>query len=76
VWVRQSSDDSSKLESVEIPPSQGVVYAVVFAVAAIIALTMLEVAHMTFLGTWNTEVFAGIMSVVTFVLGVFIGQKA
>jgi len=53
-----------------------VVYAVVFAVAAIIALTLLEVVHMAFLGSWNTEVFAGIMSVVTFILGIFIGHTA
>jgi hypothetical protein len=51
-------------------------YAIFFSVAALAALAALEVAHMAFLGSWNTEVFAGIMSVVTFVLGVFIGQKA
>jgi len=61
---------------VEVPPSQRVVYAVVFAIAAVVALTVLEVAHMAFLGAWNTEIFAGIMSVVSFILGVFIGQKA
>ena len=74
LWIRQGAEN--KLEAVEVPPSQGVVYAVVFAIAAIVALTALEVAHMAFLGSWNTEVFAGIMSVVTFILGIFIGQKA
>jgi len=74
IWIKQGQED--KPELVEVPPSQGVVYAVVFAIAAIVALTSLEVAHMTFLGSWNTEIFAGIMSVVTFILGVFIGQKA
>jgi len=75
VWIRHSSEQD-KLEPVEIPPSQRIVWAVVFAVAAIIALTALEVAHMAFLGYWNTEIFAGIMSVVTFILGIFIGQTA
>jgi len=74
VWVQQGLEN--KLQPVEIPPSQGLVYAVVFAITAIIALTVLEVAHMAFLGSWNTEIFAGIMSVVTFILGIFIGQKA
>jgi hypothetical protein len=74
VWVRQGQEN--KLEPVEVPPSQRVVYAVVFAIATVVALTVLEVAHMAFLGSWNTEVFAGIMSVVTFILGIFIGQKA
>ena len=74
IWVQQGQEN--KLQPVEVLPSQGLVYAVVFAIAAIIALTVLEVAHMAFLGSWNTEIFAGIMSVVTFILGIFIGQKA
>jgi len=74
LWIRQGQ--GNKLEPIEVPPSQSVVYAVVFAIAAIVALTILEVVHMAFLGSWNTEVFAGIMSVVTFILGIFIGQKA
>lgn len=74
IWVQQNQEN--KLQPIEIPPSQSVMYAVVFAIAAIIALTVLEVAHMAFLGSWNTEIFAGIMSVVTFILGIFIGQKA
>jgi len=74
LWIRQGAEN--KLEPIEIPPSQSVVFAVVFAVVAIVALTILEVAHMAFLGSWNTEIFTGIMSVVTFILGIFIGQKA
>jgi len=74
IWVQPNEEN--KLQPVEVPPSQSIIYAVVFAIAAIIALTVLEVAHMAFLGVWNTEIFAGIMSVVTFILGIFIGQKA
>jgi len=74
IWVQQGQEN--KLQSVEVPPSQSIIYAVIFAIAAVIALTVLEVAHMAFLGVWNTEIFAGIMSVVTFILGIFIGQKA
>jgi len=73
IWIQQGLEN--KLQPIEIPPSQGLVYAVVFAIAAIVALTVLEVAYMAFLGSWNTEIFAGIMSVVTFILGIFIGQK-
>ena len=74
IWVQQNQEN--KLQPIEIPPSQRVMYAVIFAIAAIIALTVLEVAHMGFLGSWNTEIFAGIMSVVTFILGIFIGHTA
>lgn len=76
VYVKQAEEQDGKLELVEVPPSQQLMYVVFFSIAALVALAALEVAHMAFLGTWNTEVFAGIMSVVTFVLGVFIGQKA
>ena len=74
VWIREGP--RKKLRRVEVTPSEKLVYAVVFAVAAIAILTGLEVAHMAFLGSWNSEVFAGIMSVITFIIGIFIGQKA
>jgi len=74
IWIQQNPEN--KLQSIEVPPSQKVIYVVVFALAAIIALTVLEVVHMAFLGSWNTEIFAGIMSIVTFILGIFIGHNA
>jgi len=74
LWIKKGQEN--KLEPIDVPPSQRVLYAVIFAVAAIIALTVLEVAHMAFLGSWNTEIFAGIMSIVTFIVGIFIGQTA
>jgi len=74
IWIQQTQEN--KPQPIEIPPSQRVMYVVIFAIAAIIALTVLEVAHMAFLGSWNTEIFAGIMSVVTFILGIFIGHSA
>ena len=76
VYVKQGQEENSGVELVEVPPSQQLMYVVFFSIAALVALAALEVAHMAFLGGWNTEVFAGIMSIVTFVLGVFIGQKA
>ncbi len=76
VYVKQGQEENSEVELVEVPPSQQLMYVVFFSIAALVALAALEVAHMAFLGGWNTEVFAGIMSVVTFVLGVFIGQKS
>jgi len=74
IWLQQGQEN--KLQSVEVPPSQRVVYAVVFAIAALVALTVLEVTHMAFLGSWNAEIFAGVMSLVTFILGIFIGHTA
>jgi hypothetical protein len=41
-----------------------------------ICLSALEIAHMAFLGTWNSEVFAGITGLIGTVSGVLIGQHA
>jgi len=35
-----------------------------------------QVAHMAFLHSWNGEIFVAISSLITFVSGIIIGQKA
>jgi hypothetical protein len=35
-----------------------------------------QAAHMAFLHCWNSEVFVAISSLITFVSGIIIGQKA
>jgi len=40
-----------------------------------VCLSCLEVAHMAFLHSWNSEIFVAISSLVTFVSGIIIGQK-
>jgi tetrahydromethanopterin S-methyltransferase subunit E len=41
-----------------------------------VCLTTLEVAHVIFLGKWNSEVFAAITGLSGTVIGIFMGQKA
>ena len=64
-----------KTRRVEVPPSQTLVYGVIAAIATLVLLTALEVAHMAFLGKFNTEIFASITLVVGTLLGTFFGQK-
>ena len=64
-----------KTKRVEVPPSQTLVYGVIAATATLVLLTVLEVAHIMFLGRFNTEIFATITLVVGTLLGTFFGQK-
>jgi len=57
-------------------PNEKLVYAVKFAITMTVCLSGLEVAHMAFLGSWNSEVFAAITGLSGTVMGIFVGQKA
>ncbi len=52
------------------------VYAVWFAIAMLICLTVLEIVYVAIMNTWNSEIFAGIMGLSGTVLGIFVGQKS
>ena len=56
--------------------NEKLVYAVKFAISIVFCLSGLEVAHMAFLGTWSSEVFAGITGLIGTVTGIIVGQKA
>ncbi len=56
-------------------PDEKLVLGVKFAIAMTACLTVLEVAHMAFLGRWNSEIFAGITGLSGVVTGVFLGQR-
>ena len=60
---------------VRFQPDEQVVYAVKFAIGMTVCLSCLEVAHMAFLQRWNSEIFVGISSLITFISGIIIGQK-
>jgi hypothetical protein len=64
-----------KVKRVEIPPSQTLVYGVLAAIATLVLLTLLEIAHMAFIGNFNVEIFATITLIVGTLLGTFFGQK-
>ena len=59
-----------------VEPNMKLVYAVKFAMAMTGCLSCLQIAHMAFLHSWNSEIFVGISSLITFVSGIIIGQKA
>jgi hypothetical protein len=68
-------ESGEKLKRVEIPPSRTLVYGVLAAIAMLLLLTLLEIAHMAFMGSFNAEIFATITLVVGTLLGTFFGQK-
>jgi hypothetical protein len=66
----------SSQEVLVTEPDERIVYAVKFAIGMTACLTVLEVAHLAFLGVWNSEIFASITGLSGTVLGIFVGHKA
>jgi hypothetical protein len=56
--------------------NEKLVYAVKFAIAVIFCLSGLEIAHMVFMRSWNSEIFAGISGLIGTVTGIILGTKA
>jgi len=63
-------------QTIEIPPNERLVLGVKFAIAMVACLSALEVAHMAFLGTWSSEIFAAITGLIGTVSGVLVSQHA
>ena len=57
-------------------PNEKLVWGVKFAIGMTLCLSGLEVAHLAFLGSWNSEIFAAITGLAGTVTGIFVGQKA
>jgi hypothetical protein len=82
-WIRRlltkrvlmHAGSSRKLRVEEIPPSERLVLLFKFSLIAVCALTALEVAHLAFLGSWNSEIFAAITGLVGTVTGIIVGAK-
>ncbi|MEM2394470.1 MAG: hypothetical protein QXQ47_07185 [Candidatus Bathyarchaeia archaeon] len=72
-WITRAL--TRRVRQREVPPSQRLVYGVKFALAMTITLSALEVAHMAFLGRWNSEIFAAITGLAGTVSGILIAQK-
>jgi hypothetical protein len=82
-WVRkaltktvQRKGSRGREQIVVVQPNEKLVYAVKFAIGMTVCLSALEIAHMAFLGTWNSETFVGITGLIGTVSGILIGQKA
>jgi len=56
-------------------PNEKLVLGVKFGIGMTVCLSVLEIAHMAFMGTWNSEIFAAITGLSGTVMGIFVGQK-
>lgn len=56
-------------------PDETLVYAVKFGIGITACLTVIEIAHLALLRSWNSEVFAAITGLSGTVMGVFVGRK-
>ena len=57
-------------------PDDRLVLGVEFTIAMTLCLSGLEVAHMAFMGSWNSEIFAAITCLTGTIIGLFVGKKA
>jgi hypothetical protein len=58
-----------------VEPNEKLVLGVKFAIGMTVCLSALEIAHMAFLHTWNSEVFAAITGLIGTISGILISQK-
>lgn len=56
-------------------PNARLVLGVKFAIAMTFSLTAIEIAHLSLLGTWNSEVFAAITGLAGTITGILVSQK-
>jgi hypothetical protein len=64
-----------KEQIIIIEPDQKIVYLVKFAIGMTGCLSALEIAHMAFMHSWSSEIFATITGLSGTVMGIFVGQK-
>lgn len=57
-------------------PDERLVLGVKFAIGMTVCLSLLEVAHMAFLGSWNSEIFSAVTCLTGAIVGLFVGKKA
>ena len=72
-WIRKAL--TRRVRKREIPPDHRPVYGVKFAIAMTLCLSALEIAHLAFLGKWNSEIFAAVTGLTGTVSGILIAQK-
>ena len=61
---------------VSVEPDEKLVWGVKFAIGMTACLSLLEIAHLAFLGSWNSEIFAVISGLSGTITGIFVGQKS
>ena len=73
VWTRHGKRRELRLS--QEPPSERLIMITEFSIAAIAALTVIEVVHIVVLGSWNSEIFAAITGLIGTITGLFVGAK-
>ena len=71
----QRKGSRGKTEVIVVQPNEKLVLGVKFAIGMTVCLSALEVTHMAFLGSWNSEVFAAITGLIGTISGILISQK-
>ena len=71
----QRKGSRGKTEIIIVQPNEKLVLGVKFAIGMTVCLSALEVAHIAFLGSWNSEIFAAITGLSGSIMGIFVGQK-
>jgi len=71
----QRKGSRGKTEIIVMQPNEKLVLGVKFAIGMTVCLSALEIAHIAFLGSWNSEVFAAITGLIGTVSGILISQK-
>jgi len=71
----QSTRDNQPLQ-LEIPPDQKLLFAIYFAIATLILLTILETTYMLVFHSFNNEILAAITLIIGTILGAFFGQRS
>lgn len=77
-WIRRAltrrRNTRGKVVSEE--PDERLVIIVKFSLGMTACLAAIEIAHMAFLGSWNSEIFAGITGLIGTVSGILISQRS
>jgi hypothetical protein len=64
-----------KVQYVEEPPSQKLLYGMYFAFTALFTLTFLEAVYMLVVKSFSSEIFSAISLVIGTIMGAFFTQK-
>jgi hypothetical protein len=72
-WIKKAL--TKRIRQREIPPDPRLVIGVKFTIAMTLILSALEIAHIAFLGKWNSEIFSAITGLTGTVSGILIAQK-
>ncbi len=64
-----------KIEKIELPPSERLVYGIQFCFVALALLTACEIVYILRLGTFNSEIFSAITGIIGTVTGVIFSRQ-